>query len=99
MAGEHPVEVALQPEQSTGVFKAAIDRSYVYIKFTATKGGTKLAVRLVAQSSDWSESDFSKSTGSIHLREALTIDHVKVRVVADFPVNSLTGNAHLVIVY
>ena len=95
--GDHPVEVGLQPEKTAEAFKAAIDRGYVYIKFTDTKGGTELGVRLDTQASDWSQADFSKATGSVHVEGTLTLNYVKVRVVADFQLNTLTGNGNLVI--
>ena len=76
---------------------AAIDRGYVYIKFTGTNGGTELGVRLDTQASDWSQADFSKATGAVHLEGTLTLNYVKVRVVVDFQLDTLTGNGHLVI--
>ena len=95
--GDHPVEVGLRAEKTAEAFKAAIDRGYVYIKFTDTQGGTELGVRLDTQASDWSQADFAKATGPVHLEGTLTLNYVKVRVVADFQVNTLTGNGHLVI--
>ena len=95
--GDHPVEVSLRPEKTADVFKAAIDRGYVHIKFTGTKGGTELGVRLDAQASDWSEADFSKPTGPVHVEGTLTLNYVNMRVVADLQLNTLTGNGHLVI--
>ena len=95
--GDHPVEVGLRPEKSAEAFKASIDRGYVYVKFPETKGDLELGVRLDTQASDWSQADFSKATGSVHVEGALTLNYVKVRVVADFQLNTLTGIGHLVI--
>jgi hypothetical protein len=69
----------------------------VHIKFTGTKGGTELGVRLDTKASDWSQADFTKATGPVHVEGALTLNYVKVRVVADFQLNTLTGNGHLVV--
>ena len=91
------MEVSLRTETTAEAFKAAIDRGYVYIKFTDTKGGTELGVRLDTQASDWSQADFSKATGSVHVEGTLTLNYVKVRVVADFQLNTLTGSGNLVI--
>ena len=91
------MEVGLRPEKSAETFKAAIDRGYVYVKFPGTKGSLELGVRLDTQASDWSQADFSKATGSVHVEGALTLNYVKVRVVADFQLNTLIGNGHLVI--
>jgi len=95
--GDHPVEVGLRSEKTAEAFKAAIDRGYVYIKFTGTEGGTELGLRLDKQASDWSQADFSKATGPVHLEGTLTLNYVKLRIVADFQLNTLTGNGHLVI--
>src|ERR1700754_4108339 len=35
--GNHPVEAGLRPERTAKLFKEAIDRGYVHIKFTQTK--------------------------------------------------------------
>ena len=40
--GDHPVETGLRPEKTVKLFKEAIDRNYVHIKFTNTRGGTEL---------------------------------------------------------
>ena len=43
---EHPIEASLRPEKTATALKESIDRGYVHIKFTNTKGGTDLGVRL-----------------------------------------------------
>lgn len=95
--GDHAVEVGLRPEKTAEAFKAAIDRGYVHIKFTETKGGTELGVRLDTQASDWSQADFTQATGPVHVEGTLTLNYVKVRCVADLQLNTLTGTGHLVI--
>jgi len=94
--GDHPVEVSLRPEKTAEAFKAAIDRGHVSINFTDTKGGTELGVRLDTQACDWSQADFSKATGPVHVEGTLTLNYVEVRVVADCQLSTLTGNGHLV---
>jgi uncharacterized protein YbdZ (MbtH family) len=95
--GDHPIEVCLRPERTEMALKAAIDRGYVCIKFTGTKGGTELGVRLDTSASDWSQADFAEATGSVHLEGTLTLNYSKVRVVADLQLDTLTGSGHLVI--
>lgn len=95
--GDHAVEVGLRPEKTAEAFKAAIDRGYVHIKFTETKGGTELGVRLDPQASDWKQADFSQATGPVHVEGTLTLNYVKVRCVADINLKTLTGRGHLVI--
>ncbi len=93
--GRHPVEIGLRPEKSAKEFQAAIDRGYIHIKFTGTKGGTELGVRLDTEASDWSKANFSQATGSVHVEGTLTLNFVKVRCIADLELNTLTGTGYL----
>ena len=36
--GEHPIEASIKPEKTVTGFKESIERGYVHIKFTETKG-------------------------------------------------------------
>ena len=56
--GKHPVEAGLRPEKSVKLLKEAIDRGYVHVKFTDTRGGTELGFRLADDGSDLSQADF-----------------------------------------
>ena len=94
--GDHPVEVGLRPERTVKLFKEAIDRDYVHIKFTDTRGGTELGVRLDRGLCDFSKADFENGTGSVHIEGGLTLNYVKVRCVADIDVKILEGTGHLV---
>jgi len=96
--GSHPVVVALRPEKSAKALQESIDRGYVHIKFTATKGGTELGVRLDTAACDFSRADFDTQTGTVHLEGGLTLDYVKVRCIADIDLTTLAGQGHLAIV-
>ncbi|GAA6614827.1 MbtH domain protein [Scytonema sp. NUACC26] len=93
--GEHSVEVSLRPLKTATALKESIDRGYVHIKFTQTKGGTDLGVRLDTEASNWSEADFTQSTGKFHLVGNLTLNYVKVRCIADISLETLEGKGHL----
>jgi uncharacterized protein YbdZ (MbtH family) len=93
--GNHPVETGLRPERTAKLFKEAIDRGYVHIKFTQTKGGTELGVRLVRDACDFSKADFESGVGTVHIEGALTLDYVKVRCVADIDLKTLEGAGRL----
>src|SRR5262249_47771546 len=93
--GNHPVEAGLRPEKNVKLFKEAIDRDYVHIKFTNTKGGTELGVRLDRQSCDFSQADFENGMGTVHLEGGLTLDYVKVKCIADIDLASLRGEGQL----
>ena len=94
--GDHAVEVGLRPESSVKRFKEAIDRDYVHIKFTETKGGTEIGIRLDRKTSDFSAADFENGKGTVHVEGNLTVDYVKVKCVADINLSTLQGRAHLV---
>lgn len=78
-------------------FKAQIDRGYVFVKFTETKGGTDLGVRMDEARSDTSKADFDSVTGSVHIEGELTLNYVKVRCVADINLENLEGEGYLVV--
>jgi uncharacterized protein YbdZ (MbtH family) len=94
--GDHPVEAGLRPEKTVKLFKESIDRDYVHIKFTKTKGGTELGVRLDRESCDFSKADFENGSGTVHLEGGMTLDYVKVRCIADLDLATLEGTGRLV---
>lgn len=95
--GEHPVEVSLRPEKSMPVLKEHLDRGFLNIKFTDTRGGTELGVRLDRDATDVSQADFDNRRGTLHLEGGLTLDFVSVRCVADVNLNTLIGTGRLVL--
>jgi uncharacterized protein YbdZ (MbtH family) len=93
--GGHPVDAGLRPGRTVKLFKEAIDRDYVHVKFTATRGGTELGVRLDRDACDFSSASFETGTGNVHVEGGLTLDYVKVRCLADIDLATLEGNGHL----
>ncbi len=93
--GDHPIEVNVRPEKTMKIFKEAIARDYVHIKFTKTKGGSELGVRLDRDSCDFSKADFEDGSGTVHLEGRLTLDYVKVKCIADVDLATLEGTGHL----
>jgi uncharacterized protein YbdZ (MbtH family) len=93
--GNQAVEVGLRPEKNVKLFKEAIDRDYVHIKFTNTKGGTELGVRLDRNASTFSDADFQNGKGTVHVEGYLTLDYVKVKCVADIDLSTLAGQGRL----
>jgi hypothetical protein len=87
--------VAGGPNPSAESFKAAIDRGYVHCKFTETRGGTELGIRLENDRSDWSGADFEAKEGPIKIVGTLTLNYVKVRFVGKIDLASLEGTGHL----
>ena len=94
--GDHPVEASIRPEKTVQSFKERIDMGYVHIKFTGTKGGTELGVRLDPEAIDVTRADFDAGKGTVHLEGTLTLNYVPVRCIADIDLESLSGQGHLV---
>lgn len=94
--GEHKVVFRSFRDEPVEELKERIDKyNYVHVKFTETRGGTELGVRLDDARTDLSKADFDKGTGSVHLVGNLTLDYVKVRCVADIDLATMEGKGHL----
>jgi hypothetical protein len=93
--GDHPVELSLRPEKTIGELRDCLDRQYVHIKFTGTRGGTELGVRLDQEATDLTSADLNNQTGRARFVGYLTLDYVKVRCVADIDLSTFEGKGHL----
>jgi hypothetical protein len=91
--GDHPL--VADRYKSAQELKQAIDRSYVLLKFTDTRGGTELGVRLDNAATNLSGADFGQATGIVHLVGNLTLNYVPVRHVADVDLATMHGTGHL----
>jgi hypothetical protein len=95
--GNHPVTVG-GPKPSLEEFRLRVeDMGYVFIKFTDTRGGTDLGVRVDKGATDLREAHFDQRTGIAHVEGTLTLNYVKVRCVADMNLETLSGTGHLVV--
>ena len=92
--GEHPVEITIRPEPTLQAFKECIDRGYVHVKFTGTRGGTELGVRLDRTASELG-GDFEGGSGRVKLVGDLTLNYVKVKCIAQIDLATLGGQGHL----
>lgn len=89
---ERPVE-ATRVEKSAQSLKESIDRNYVHIMFSET--GTELGVKLDRSKCNFDQADFVTGSGSAHFEGGLTLNYVKVRVVADISLNDFIGKGYL----
>lgn len=95
--GDHPVAIG-GPESSVADLRDRIQQfGYVSIKFTGTRGGTDLGVRLDLDATDLSTADFDKGSGSVHFEGTLNLNGDPVRCIADIDLATLTGTGHLTI--
>lgn len=92
--GDHPVEMT-RCEGSVEELKAMVDRDYVLVKFTKTKGGTELGYKLDPERSKLDDADWEKETGTVRLVGELNLNYVDVRCVADIDLSTLEGTGHL----
>ncbi len=93
--GEHRVIFPSRLDDPHQELKDCIDRDYVFVKFTETRGGTELGFRLDPEHSDLSGADWENKTGRIRMAGNLTLDYVKVRCVGDIDLATLEGTGHL----
>ena len=75
--------------------EAAIERRFVLLKFTETRGGTDLGIPLDVAACNWASADFGQAKGRIHLEGELELDYVPVRVIADLDLDTLSGEGCL----
>lgn len=93
--GDTAVEIDLRAENRVKALREAIDHGYVQVRFTQTKGGTTLGLRLNRGTSDFSAADIENGTGSVHLEGNLMLDYVRVKCVANIDLETLSGTGHL----
>lgn len=91
--GRH--EVAVEQYKDAADLKQSIDREFVLVKFTGTRGGTELGFQLDEQRSELEAADFESQKGHIKLVGELTLDYKKVRCIADIDIENLKGMGHL----
>ena len=93
--GSHPVELVLRPEMTVEALKACLARRYVHVKFTATRGGTELGVKIDEVTSQRALAAVDGAADLIHISGELILDYVPVRCVADIDPATWQGTGHL----
>jgi len=95
--GSHPITVG-GPKPSLEDFQKRIqDIGYIFIKFTATRGGTDLGMQVDKERTDLRQAHFEEARGIVHVEGVLTLNYIKVRCVADINLSSLNGTGYLVV--
>lgn len=75
--------------------RAALEREYVHVLFTESRGGTELGFRPDPARSDVSGAAWEAGKGSIHLEGDLKLDGTPVRCVADLDLRTMEGQGRL----
>jgi len=92
--GVHPIEAGLRPERTAAALKDCIDRGYVHVRFTDTRGGTELGVPVDRERSQLA-ADFGQGVGQVTIVGDLTLDFVRVRCHAELDLQTLSGSGRL----
>ncbi len=92
--GQHKVEVTVLPKTPQGL-KESLERGYVHVKFTETRGGSELGVAIDPEATDTAAADFDNARGRIHIVGGLTLNYEKVRCIADIDLATLQGEGRL----
>ena len=95
--GSHRVIASAVRDNPLNDFKAAVDRNYVHVKFTETRGGTELGFAIDNEHSDLSKADWQTGSGEVRVAGKLNLDGVDVRCEADIDLSTLEGVGHLVV--
>jgi hypothetical protein len=93
--GDHRVTYRPKRGDARTELKEAIERKYIHVLFTDTRGGTELGFPLDEARSDVASADWEAGRGSVRLVGALRLDGVAVRCVADIDVGTVEGQGHL----
>lgn len=91
----NPVEVIIRPERTAAALKKALERGYVHVRFSETKGGTEIGVRVDSDLTDLTGANFEGPEGVIKLVGTLVLDYVPVRCTARIDLKTLMGDGQL----
>jgi hypothetical protein len=98
LASDQPVEVGGPTPTLEELRNRLEEIGTVFIKFTETRGGTDLGVRLDRAASDLGAADFAHGSGSVHIEGTLILNDDPVRCIADVDLATLKGTGRLVVV-
>jgi len=90
--GDHPLQASAQSGEQ---FLERIKAGYVNVKFTDTRGGTELGVRLDSAASDTTGADIEGHKGNVRIAGNLTLNYQPVRLVAEVALETLLGSGRL----
>ena len=93
---EQPVAVG-GPTPTLDDFRVRLhELGSVFVKFTETRGGTDLGVRLDRAATDPAGADFAAGRGTVHVEGTLILNDDPVRCVADIDLATLRGTGRLI---
>jgi uncharacterized protein YbdZ (MbtH family) len=93
--GNHPVELSLSTSHDLTGLRSAVRQGYLLLRFTGTRGGTELSIRIDPELSDLSALSDEDPRGKIHVAGDVTVDFQPARCRAWIDLPSLTASGHL----
>jgi hypothetical protein len=84
----------MRPDVTLKGLQDRIARGFVHVKFTGTRGGSELGIRLEKTACKL-DADFDKGVGRVLLVGTLTLDFEQVRCFADIDLATFAGTGHL----
>lgn len=98
LSTEQPVVVG-GPSPSVEELRYRLEKyGNIFIKFTETRGGTDLGIRLDRDACNFGNADFYAGTGVIHVEGTLVLNDDPVRCIADINLTSLSGTGRLALI-
>jgi hypothetical protein len=78
--------------------KEALDRGYVLLKFTETRGGTELGVRVDKSRLNLDGVDFQQGTGKIDIVGGLVLNYNEIELSANVDLATLEGQGSIKVI-
>lgn len=92
----NPVAIILRPERTASALKQRIEKyGFVHIKFTSTRGGTELGVRLNKEACNLASANFEQAEGKVTLHGNLRLNYIPVECIAEIDLSTLEGTGRL----
>lgn len=98
LSTDQPVSAGGPDPSAADLRKRLEDLGIVFVKFTETRGGTDLGIRVDREACDVSAADFDQERGTVHVEGTLFLNDDPVRCIADIDLETLNGTGRLVVV-
>jgi hypothetical protein len=89
------VELNLRPEKNVQTLNACLERGYIHVRFTDTKGATELGVKIDESTAQAALAAVKDSAGTIKVARNLWLDYVHVRCIADIDLDTYEGIGYI----
>lgn len=89
--GKHPIIFEERTKEMHEIKTRLINLKFVFVKFTNTKGGTELGIKVDDELTKIEFANFENGTGSIHLVGTCILDYQDVCCVAEVDLATRKG--------